>query len=127
MPRLQNALSNPGTHVSQTYEGDLHLFHSGGFRSDQRIHEVRTVARPMKPFVPNACLGLNDATRILSVAIFIVFASWPLTITVAQTSGGASAMASPVVRLLSENGYDAKLVLFNGSNADQQSKMIYEN
>ena len=32
-----------------------------------------------------------------------------------------------VVRLLSENGYDGRLVLFNGSNADQQSKMIYEN
>jgi len=36
-------------------------------------------------------------------------------------------MARPVVRLLSENGYDGKLVLFNGSNADQQFKMIYEN
>ena len=32
-----------------------------------------------------------------------------------------------VVRLLSENGYDGKLVLFNGSNADQQSKAIYAN
>jgi hypothetical protein len=30
-----------------------------------------------------------------------------------------------VVRLLSENGYDGKLVLFNGSNTDQQSKAIY--
>jgi len=81
----------------------------------------------MKPFVPNASLGLNDATRIPSAAIFIVFASWPLTMTVAPTPGGASAMARPVVRLLSENGYDGKLVLFNGSNADQQFKMIYEN
>ena len=32
-----------------------------------------------------------------------------------------------VVRLLSENGYDDKLVLFNGSNADDQSKAIYAN
>ena len=32
-----------------------------------------------------------------------------------------------VVRLLSENGYDEKLVLFNGSNADDQSKAIYAN
>ncbi len=30
-----------------------------------------------------------------------------------------------VVRLLSENGYDGKLVLFNGSNTDEQSKAIY--
>jgi hypothetical protein len=74
----------------------------------------------MKPFVPNASLGLNDAARILSsLAIFIVFASWPLTMTVAPTSGGASATARPVVRLLSENGYDGKLVRSNGSNADQ--------
>lgn len=31
-----------------------------------------------------------------------------------------------LVRLLSENGYDGKLVLFNGSNADPQSKAIYQ-
>ncbi|MEQ9640395.1 MAG: SNF2-related protein [Alphaproteobacteria bacterium] len=31
-----------------------------------------------------------------------------------------------LVRLLSENGYDGKLVLFNGSNTDPQSKAIYE-
>lgn len=31
-----------------------------------------------------------------------------------------------LVRLLSENGYEGKLVLFNGSNADPQSKAIYE-
>jgi SNF2 family DNA or RNA helicase len=31
-----------------------------------------------------------------------------------------------LVRLLSENGYDGKLVLFNGSNSDAQSKAIYE-
>jgi superfamily II DNA/RNA helicase len=31
-----------------------------------------------------------------------------------------------LVRLLSENGYDGKLVLFNGSNNDPQSKMIYD-
>jgi ERCC4-related helicase len=31
-----------------------------------------------------------------------------------------------LVRLLSENGYDGKLVLFNGSNADPQSKAIYD-
>ena len=31
-----------------------------------------------------------------------------------------------LVRLLSENGYDGKLVLFNGSNSDPQSKAIYE-
>lgn len=30
-----------------------------------------------------------------------------------------------LVRLLSENGYDGKLVLFNGSNTDPQSKEIY--
>jgi superfamily II DNA/RNA helicase len=30
-----------------------------------------------------------------------------------------------LVRLLSENGYDGNLVLFNGSNADPQSKTIY--
>lgn len=30
-----------------------------------------------------------------------------------------------LVRLLSANGYDGKLVLFNGSNTDQQSKEIY--
>ena len=30
-----------------------------------------------------------------------------------------------LVRLLSENGYDGKLVLFNGSNSDAQSKAIY--
>lgn len=30
-----------------------------------------------------------------------------------------------LVRLLSENGYDGKLVLFNGSNSDDQSKQIY--
>lgn len=30
-----------------------------------------------------------------------------------------------LVRTLSENGYDGKLVLFNGSNADLQSKAIY--
>ncbi len=29
-------------------------------------------------------------------------------------------------RLLSENGYEGKLVLFNGSNSDPQSKAIYE-
>lgn len=32
-----------------------------------------------------------------------------------------------LVRLLSENGYDGKLVLFNGSNADPQSREIYNN
>lgn len=32
-----------------------------------------------------------------------------------------------LVRLLSENGYADKLVLFNGSNSDPQSKAIYEN
>jgi ERCC4-related helicase len=31
-----------------------------------------------------------------------------------------------LVRLLSANGYDGKLVLFNGSNADPQSKAIYD-
>src|SRR5207302_5905210 len=31
-----------------------------------------------------------------------------------------------LVRLLSENGYNGKLVLFNGSNADPQSKAIYQ-
>jgi SNF2 family DNA or RNA helicase len=31
-----------------------------------------------------------------------------------------------LVRLLSENGYDGKLVLFNGSNADPQSKAVYQ-
>ena len=31
-----------------------------------------------------------------------------------------------LVRLLSENGYAGDIVLFNGSNADQQSKAIYE-
>jgi SNF2 family DNA or RNA helicase len=31
-----------------------------------------------------------------------------------------------LVRLLSQNGYDGKLVLFNGSNSDPQSKAIYE-
>ncbi|MCC7428679.1 MAG: DEAD/DEAH box helicase family protein [Alphaproteobacteria bacterium] len=31
-----------------------------------------------------------------------------------------------LVRLLSQNGYDGKLVLFNGSNTDPQSKAIYE-
>lgn len=31
-----------------------------------------------------------------------------------------------LVRLLYENGYDGKLVLFNGSNNDEQSKAIYE-
>lgn len=31
-----------------------------------------------------------------------------------------------LVRLLGENGYDGKLVLFNGSNSDPQSKAIYE-
>jgi superfamily II DNA/RNA helicase len=31
-----------------------------------------------------------------------------------------------LVRLLSENGYDGNLVLFNGSNNDPQSKSIYE-
>lgn len=31
-----------------------------------------------------------------------------------------------LVRLLSANGYDGKLVLFNGSNSDPQSKAIYE-
>ena len=31
-----------------------------------------------------------------------------------------------LVRLLTANGYDGKLVLFNGSNADAQSKAIYE-
>ncbi len=31
-----------------------------------------------------------------------------------------------LVRLLSGNGYDGKLVLFNGSNSDPQSKAIYE-
>jgi ERCC4-related helicase len=31
-----------------------------------------------------------------------------------------------LVRLLSANGYDGNLVLFNGSNADPQSKAIYE-
>ncbi len=31
-----------------------------------------------------------------------------------------------LVRTLSENGYDGKLVLFNGSNSDPQSKAIYE-
>lgn len=31
-----------------------------------------------------------------------------------------------LVRLLSEHGYDGKLVLFNGSNSDPQSKAIYE-
>ena len=31
-----------------------------------------------------------------------------------------------LVRLLSENGYDGKLVLFNGSNSDAGSKAIYE-
>jgi ERCC4-related helicase len=31
-----------------------------------------------------------------------------------------------LVRLLSENGYDGKLVLFNGSNSDPQSKEIYK-
>jgi superfamily II DNA/RNA helicase len=31
-----------------------------------------------------------------------------------------------LVRLLSESGYDGKLVLFNGSNSDPQSKAIYE-
>lgn len=31
-----------------------------------------------------------------------------------------------LVRLLSANGYDGKLVLFNGSNSDLQSKAIYE-
>lgn len=31
-----------------------------------------------------------------------------------------------LVRLLSENGYDGKLVLFNGSNSDPTSKAIYE-
>lgn len=30
-----------------------------------------------------------------------------------------------LVRLLSANGFDAKLVLFNGSNSDEQSKSIY--
>ncbi|GAK72616.1 putative helicase [Agrobacterium rubi TR3 = NBRC 13261] len=30
-----------------------------------------------------------------------------------------------LVRLLSDNGYDGKLVLFNGSNSDLQSKAIY--
>jgi ERCC4-related helicase len=30
-----------------------------------------------------------------------------------------------LVRLLSENGYDGKLVLFNGSNSDPTSKVIY--
>jgi len=32
-----------------------------------------------------------------------------------------------LVRLLSENGYAGKLVLFNGSNSDPHSKTIYEN
>ncbi|MBL0404466.1 DEAD/DEAH box helicase [Microvirga aerilata] len=31
-----------------------------------------------------------------------------------------------LVRLLSDNGYDSKLVLFNGSNSDPESKAIYE-
>ena len=31
-----------------------------------------------------------------------------------------------LVKLLSENGYEGKLVLFNGSNSDPQSKAIYE-
>lgn len=31
-----------------------------------------------------------------------------------------------LVRLLSANGYDGKLVLFNGSNSDAQSKAIYD-
>jgi SNF2 family DNA or RNA helicase len=31
-----------------------------------------------------------------------------------------------LVRLLSGNGYEGKLVLFNGSNSDAQSRMIYE-
>jgi ERCC4-related helicase len=31
-----------------------------------------------------------------------------------------------LVRLLTANGYDGKLVLFNGSNSDAQSKAIYE-
>jgi ERCC4-related helicase len=31
-----------------------------------------------------------------------------------------------LIRLLSENGYDGKLVLFNGSNADEKSKEIYK-
>lgn len=31
-----------------------------------------------------------------------------------------------LLRLLSANGYDGKLVLFNGSNSDPQSKAIYE-
>jgi len=31
-----------------------------------------------------------------------------------------------LVQLLSENGFDGKLVLFNGSNADPQSKAIYD-
>ena len=31
-----------------------------------------------------------------------------------------------LVRLLSENGYDGKLVLFNGSNSDEKSKEIYK-
>lgn len=31
-----------------------------------------------------------------------------------------------LVRLLNENGYDGKLVLFNGSNSDASSKAIYE-
>ncbi len=30
------------------------------------------------------------------------------------------------MRLLSENGYGDKLVLFNGSNTDPQSKEIYD-
>lgn len=30
-----------------------------------------------------------------------------------------------LVRLLSANGFDGKLVLFNGSNSDEQSKLIY--
>lgn len=31
-----------------------------------------------------------------------------------------------LVKLLCDNGYDGKLVLFNGSNSDAQSKMIYK-
>ena len=31
-----------------------------------------------------------------------------------------------LLRLLTENGYDGKLILFNGSNSDRQSKAIYE-
>jgi hypothetical protein len=56
-----------------------------------------------------------------------VFASWPLTMTVAPTSGGASAMARPVVRLLSENGYEASSFCSTAPMRTQQFKMIYEN